>query len=228
MARRCGWCGRSGHNRRTCSSLKDYTEKNPDTYTARVESRRKIRNSRTVRKCTYCQESGHNRRSCTLLSRDKAYYGKKQREWRKSILQHMEEQGLAVGALVGTSPARGYVKEGDDLRSAHLADDVCVGYVTDIDWDSIVLRGKSCVKIAWLNRLNWDGAPWVSKSHVFDDSTFAKPDDPVKTNQLFWVLSGVDQKYVNPPKGWVNAGDTGDVFDKPRWQVPGFNRDPND
>ena len=59
----CSYCGTRGHNRRTCPSLADFAERNPDSHTAWQRDRNKKRASN--RKCGWCGETGHNTRTCS-------------------------------------------------------------------------------------------------------------------------------------------------------------------
>ncbi len=104
----CSHCYNEGHNRRSCPSLKEYVEKNPDSYTARRFNDRK--NRAKVRTCGYCKEEGHNRRSCTALLRDKRNATVVNADFCSKVKDYLEGAGLGIGALVmvgeSGSPAR--------------------------------------------------------------------------------------------------------------------------
>lgn len=94
---RCSYCGKKGHNRRSCPDLKKEIESNPDGYYARVQARK---SPPKVRRCTYCNLKGHNRRTCTELKKDKILWRANAQHWRKKWAIWMAEIGLAPGALV--------------------------------------------------------------------------------------------------------------------------------
>ena len=94
----CGHCYNQGHNRRGCAKLKEYIDKNPDSYEARHESRRKSRE--TTRSCSYCKETGHNRKTCGSLKHDVRNASKVNSVWREGVHQYLMENGIGVGALV--------------------------------------------------------------------------------------------------------------------------------
>jgi hypothetical protein len=112
MARRCSYCYGSGHNRRTCTKLKEYCKENPDTYTAKV-AERKAANAKT-RTCSYCLEEGHNRKTCQSLIIDKAKAIKENAAYRAGFLQYMQEKGFGISALLKDRHNQLYLVESID------------------------------------------------------------------------------------------------------------------
>ena len=114
---RCGYCYKSGHNKRTCP---EYTERvleraarenDPDGYWTKIYVKRtglnpdgtdapKEAKRQQVRRCTYCGAKGHNRRTCEVLKRNIAEETLENKAFRVKLLAEMEEKGLGVGALV--------------------------------------------------------------------------------------------------------------------------------
>ena len=81
----CGYCYDVGHNRRTCPTLKDYIERNPDCYTARVNKRAAEQRKASGRRCSYCAEQGHNRATCKSIKEDTATYRQLNRKFQATM-----------------------------------------------------------------------------------------------------------------------------------------------
>ena len=62
MARYCGYCGRKGHNRRTCPHRTEEQKQADKTWHSKPGPRS---GSKSI--CSYCGEAGHNRRTCWHL-----------------------------------------------------------------------------------------------------------------------------------------------------------------
>jgi len=99
MARRCGFCGSRGHDRRTCEKLTEVAKENPNGYWAREKARIE-KNKKTVRKCSWCNEPGHTKRTCTDLKQAIAREEGNARIWNKNFLDKLKENGLGVGSLI--------------------------------------------------------------------------------------------------------------------------------
>jgi len=95
---RCGWCYESGHNKRSCPQLKEHVEQNPDSYYAKIETRKRANTKK--RRCTYCNLTGHNRRTCERLANDQVAWIDKAKTWRLAWAEWMAEAGIGPGALV--------------------------------------------------------------------------------------------------------------------------------
>ena len=59
--RKCGYCGKSGHNRRTCPKLK--ADKEAELAAEEVVVTKKPKKKR-VRRCTLCGEEDHTAKNC--------------------------------------------------------------------------------------------------------------------------------------------------------------------
>ena len=114
MARRCGHCYQSGHNRRSCPQIRKEIRDNPDGYQARIERQKKEHAKRNPRRCSYCHESGHNKKTCSKLEIDRVKMAHESRQWRVSFLTRAEELGFTVGTLL--------------KFSGHLEDSKCSDY----------------------------------------------------------------------------------------------------
>lgn len=99
MARRCGFCGGRGHDRRTCEKLTEIAKENPNGYWAREKARME-KNKKTVRKCSWCNEPGHTKRTCQNLKQALAREEASARIWNKTFLDKLKEYGLGIGSLV--------------------------------------------------------------------------------------------------------------------------------
>lgn len=96
MARRCGYCGDSGHNRRTCNVRSPEAKKIDKTY-----HRKKA--------CSYCSNVGHTRPKCERMDSDRAKWIADNAIHRSNFLADMKESGLGVGAIYRTDINRNYM-----------------------------------------------------------------------------------------------------------------------
>jgi hypothetical protein len=208
--RRCSYCYQRGHNRRTCPSLKQYVADNPDSYTARTESRRKA--SHSDRKCSYCNDTGHNRRTCPTLEKHKRSAVLRNREFRATLLESMREHGFGEGALIEVDGeiACGWVRndDGELTRSYRVPDYKMIGIVTRINWENACYRVNhgaegGFYRVAWLNAYNRDGGQ-LTTNHGLE------PDNLDRMMQR--VKSGVDTDRfdASKPYGWERSA-TSDV-----------------
>lgn len=94
MARYCGHCGNSGHNRRTCPERPEEHKRIDATW--HMKPGRK-KGSRTI--CSYCGLQGHNRRTCVHLKRRKLQATRFIESSVKRALSALPEYGLGVGAM---------------------------------------------------------------------------------------------------------------------------------
>jgi hypothetical protein len=101
----CGYCYDTGHNRRTCPKLKEYIEKNPDSYSARVSKRAAEHRKVSGRRCSYCAEQGHNRATCKSIKEDTATYRQLNRKFQATMENSMMALGFGVGSIVSTARA---------------------------------------------------------------------------------------------------------------------------
>ena len=115
----CSYCGGKGHNRRTCSNLKDYINNNPTSYRTHLEVERKKRQK--TRACSYCGIAKHTVRTCTIKKEDKTRLATALRSARELVFEKIKKCGLGVGAL--------YAREGgwNQPKVAYM--------VFKIDWE---------------------------------------------------------------------------------------------
>jgi hypothetical protein len=101
--RQCGYCGFSGHNRRTCAKLKKYISDNPDSYAARAEadrvSARPVKRAST-RRCSFCHEVGHTKRTCAVRSNKIEEQIESNRHFRNLLRRRLAKSGWFPGALI--------------------------------------------------------------------------------------------------------------------------------
>ncbi len=109
MARRCGYCGDRGHNRRTCNI------RSPEAKKAEKTIYRK-------KSCGYCSNSGHTRPTCKQMDVDREKWIADNAAYRKLVLEDIKKNGFGVGAVFGQ--IRG------DKKTAMM--------VRNILWDSII------------------------------------------------------------------------------------------
>ena len=102
--RRCSYCYKTGHNRRTCPSLKQYIAENPDSYAARSAARAKAEKKPSNRRCSFCHERGHTKRTCEVRRSATAVVTTKNRQFRRKLRRALARQGWLPGALVRYVP----------------------------------------------------------------------------------------------------------------------------
>ncbi len=108
MARYCSYCGKSGHNRRTCPHRSDEAKEFDKKY-MRKAGRRKG----STTQCSYCGGIGHNRRTCQLLKSDKAWVISQTEAVVRSTIENLSLVGCGVGFLQKTS------RWGDEYLGIH-------------------------------------------------------------------------------------------------------------
>lgn len=114
MARRCGYCGMGGHNRRTCNAL------SPE-----MKVRQQSKNLNIHRTCGYCGVAGHNRTTCEKAVNDYFIKIDDTKKFRKNFIEDMKSHGLGIGALIKTSYDAVY-------------------FIESIDWNSMVENINGC------------------------------------------------------------------------------------
>jgi len=100
MARRCGHCYQSGHNRRSCPEIKREINENPSGFQARMAQEKKEQQSRKPRRCSYCKTTGHNKKTCQKLGDDRNGVAFDNRKWRREFLDCARTSGFTVGTLL--------------------------------------------------------------------------------------------------------------------------------
>jgi len=106
---RCGYCGTSGHNKRSCpdlTKLAEEWEKSDDPYyKERAQRLKSVRKGRAKR-CSHCGEPGHTIRTC---DRHKAQVNSIAQSWldaRIFVKEKMNEHGFGIGSLVRTKKTK--------------------------------------------------------------------------------------------------------------------------
>ena len=94
MSVRCGYCGKYGHNARTCPHRTEESKKFSESY-YKKQGRKK--GSSTM--CSYCGLLGHNRRTCPHLKRRKQEALKTIEGSISRALLEFQSWGAGVGAL---------------------------------------------------------------------------------------------------------------------------------
>ena len=205
MARRCSYCYKSGHNRRTCPKLKDYVDRNPDSYAARRLADAK--KAASTRKCSFCNTTGHNRRKCPTMQTMARKAAKLNREFRSDVLALMKEHGIAEGTLVeaGAYDVWTYTRDQNgELRAPayNKQDTKVVGLITKVEWDKINYRNGSnqAIKIQWINGFKSNG-----KSDSFTQEL--DKDNLHRFTERFKVLGALSEDRVtaSKPRRWVHC-----------------------
>tara|TARA_R110000868_G_scaffold62556_5_gene188844 strand:+ start:2316 stop:3206 length:891 start_codon:yes stop_codon:yes gene_type:complete len=96
---RCGYCGRTGHNKTGCETLKQEWVEDPTSYAGRKWAR--IQAAKNAPKlCGYCNALGHTRAGCVTMKEHKATFAKDRVLWILALAKWCSEVGLGVGSLV--------------------------------------------------------------------------------------------------------------------------------
>ena len=96
---RCGYCGRTGHNKTGCETLKQEWVEDPTSYAGRKWAR--IQAAKNAPKlCGYCGTLGHTRAGCVTMKEHKATFAKDRVLWILALAKWCSEVGLGVGSLV--------------------------------------------------------------------------------------------------------------------------------
>ena len=228
--RRCSWCFKEGHNRRTCPALtahlKKIAEKHgghslvqyvkrtgemPDgsTPTGEFAVVKETAKRASKRRCSWCVKMkmvgggyGHNRRTCPHRKAWIADETRDSRELRQSILNRAEALGVGMGSLV---LAKKYVYTGDNGFKWQKV----VGMVIRVDWDSIdttKLKDHAVIDVQWQNLPATER--YTSKVESYGIPRSWIPEDIAKRG---WNLGQSELKMLgkssNPlatcPKDWV-------------------------
>lgn len=147
QAVRCSFCGKRGHNVRSCSEVieaaSDEDNLNYDAYhvmKAKEEMRkRKTRSSKQPKQrkksqCGFCRSSSHNRKNCKRMRKFSSKIYKANANWRKWFVQRVEVLGIGQGALVEATgvPVSVFVKKPVySSRTKH------VGIINEYDYDNL-------------------------------------------------------------------------------------------
>jgi len=172
--RRCSWCFKEGHNKRTCPAYTAYLKKQaekhggyslskyvkrtgemPDgsTPTGELAVIKETAKKESKRRCSWCVKMrmvgggyGHNRRTCPHRKTWHIDETRDSRELRQSILNRAEALGVGMGSLV---LSKKYVYDGNGFEWQKV-----VGMVVKVDWDAIDttrLKGKPIITVRWQN-----------------------------------------------------------------------------
>lgn len=96
---RCGYCGKNGHNKTGCETLKQEWVEDPTSYAGRKWARiQAVKNAPKL--CGYCNALGHTRAGCVTMKEHKATFAKDRVLWILALAKWCSEVGLGVGSLV--------------------------------------------------------------------------------------------------------------------------------
>ena len=172
--RRCSWCFKEGHNKRTCPAYTAQLKKNAEKHgghslvmyvrrtgempdgskpTGELAVVKETAKKASKRRCSWCVKMrmvgggyGHNRRTCPHRKTWHADETRDSRQLRQSILNRAEALGVGMGSLV---LGKKYVYNGNDFEWLNV-----VGMVVKVDWDAIDttrLKGKPIITVRWQN-----------------------------------------------------------------------------
>lgn len=222
MARRhCSYCYGTGHNRRTCPSLKEHVEKNPDSWYARREKARKAEEKETPRKCSYCHGTGHNRRSCTDIKQHQRKFVEFERKYRAKVHEYLVNNQIGPGALVRMTEEqkseeyayyRNEIGNLERIYDAKPGKPDFLGVVLDVKHSDIKRVGNSPgpIQIQWLNIYSRKGEQKTTYYSLPEKALFGVTDSGSKgfygTSVPFFpfeVVSPADPFYVEKDDTYV-------------------------
>lgn len=116
--RACGWCGVSGHNRRSCPSRPEHY-KNSDKTRYRAKT------------CSYCCQEDHTRPKCKKVDADREAWIAENAAYRKRFIEDMKAHGYGIGALY----------------SNKNSGEVIPLMVRSFDWDSVTHTNRYCYAV---------------------------------------------------------------------------------
>ena len=117
---KCGFCNRLGHNRVSCKKLlesinrdrEQYGSNHPDVIKyddkANAYSLKSKINAKSKRFCKYCSRQNHNIRTCTERQEDISKLKKKNRDWKRLILNKLKEKGVGLGSILSSKQSDFY------------------------------------------------------------------------------------------------------------------------
>jgi len=123
----CGYCGRPGHNRRTCSNRKQNLTKAAEE--GNLYAKAELERKPVTRHCGFCDLTGHDRRTCENLKDSVDELGTINLQVRKELCRRAHAHNFGVGSLVSVK-ARDYV-DGNYVNVEHY------GIIQAIAWDRV-------------------------------------------------------------------------------------------
>ena len=191
MSVHCGYCGKRGHNKLSCSERMKDARENPDSYLAREVRREELSRKQRVanRTCTYCSKPGHNRRGCKTLKSDKKAVLERNRVYRDQFAKGMSRAGFGVGALVEL-PEGGW-RELWSRSTLYM--------ITEIAWENVDFRPHAY-------NANSSGAYNLLNHNVFRLRAISSKGYEEKMNEGGW-------RHV-PPKGdkWITLSEIANLL----------------
>jgi len=100
---RCGYCGTSGHNKRSCpelTKLAEEWEKSDDPYYKERAKRLKSVRKGRAKRCSHCGETGHTIRTCRSHNEQVNSVTQSWLDARNFVKDKMYEHNFGIGSLV--------------------------------------------------------------------------------------------------------------------------------
>ena len=142
---RCHYCYATGHNKRTCPSLKEYVKNNPTSHTA--ENFKYKQANAKIRSCSYCANRGHNKSTCDKLSNDRIGAILRNKEFRFETLKNFNRLGIGLGTLFRRKAPKWDVEGKDSILMCE-----------EIQWDNILSDNSSrhCILVNNCCERDWN------------------------------------------------------------------------
>lgn len=180
---RCGYCYKTGHNKRSCEVLKSRMEErlknDPTDYYAKEYFENKKNLTKT---CSYCKTPGHTRPTCQTIKDDHDLLIELLSKNRTILFEKLVQDGLSVGTLVNVP------------RNTWSNLNPEPALVTGVHWGSMDNKKDFSVSLTYLS----DG----SKSFRTYDL-----EEKVSAYSYFEILSPIPKQAVcnSIPKNWKNG-----------------------
>lgn len=154
----CRHCGQRGHNKASCTVLKEKMEQlraqDPNDWRVRTYDAKKAKRSQKGkdRKCSYCDEKGHNRATCPDLKAHMSATQEKNVIFRAAMYKRFQALGIGVGTIISSDRNQARVDREDYDSPTYRIPQV----ITQICWDNINFWNKAYTYFD-------NNAPYVTK-----------------------------------------------------------------
>tara|TARA_R110000824_G_scaffold305010_4_gene492800 strand:- start:1753 stop:2421 length:669 start_codon:yes stop_codon:yes gene_type:complete len=188
----CSFCFKPGHNKRSCSTRKEWLLSKLDTGNEEEKSwaKRELEGIR-IRKCSFCRGVGHTRPKCEKRHREIRLHAADCLSARRKVLSNILKGGLGIGSLVSFE-----VEIFDNLRSRWTKQSY-VGLVNNILWDEIthlVILGER------MERREIISVEFFDQSGERDDAFCRLPEQVANINNSFLRADACEVSIVSPVK----------------------------
>jgi len=220
----CRHCGQRGHNKASCSVLKNKIEKlrteDPNNWHVQSYDAKKAKRARKGkdRTCSYCDNSGHNRATCKDLKEHLSITKGKNSIFRAAIYKRFQALGIGVGTIISSERHTQRIEpenyEGGTFRIPQVITQICWENInfwnqtyTWFDNDApYCLKPLTKIDVAWVHEGGW---PWdhALLKLVLDESSASqfKDGSHYRYSDRFTYFCEVESPVTTnaPPTDWL-------------------------